>query len=136
MWFFSRQTTEILQQMNNLLLSEICVSSSLNSDSHLPIETRPVPAFAEILDLLGLILIESDSSSKELCHRALSLSGRRMRTEHSFCRMVARLMCCSGNKSRMEETNEQHVSGFQIAFLETNESFCLPRSISFLINPP
>ena len=59
--------------MNNLLPSEICVSSSLNSDSHLPIETRPVPAFAEILDLLGLILVESDSSSKELCHRALCL---------------------------------------------------------------
>ena len=36
----------------------------------------------------------------------------------------------------MEEMNEQHVSGFQIAFLETNESFCLPSSISFLINPP
>lgn len=64
------------------------------------------------------------------------LSGRKMRIEHNFCKTADRLICCSGNKSWMEKTNEQHVSAFQISFLEMNESFCFPRSISFLMNSP
>lgn len=58
-----------------------------------------------------------------------SLSGRKTRIKYNFCQTAERLMCCSENKSRMEKMNEQHVSGFQISFLEMNESFCLPSSI-------
>jgi len=65
-----------------------------------------------------------------------SLSGRKMGIKYNFCKTAERLMCCSEKKSQMEEMNEQHVSGFQISFLEMNESFRFPSSISFLMKSP
>lgn len=81
------------------------------------------------LDLLSEITIPKSSAT-------VPYLRKKDRPKHNFCKTAERFICCSGNKSCMEEMNEQHVSGFQISFLEMNESFCFPSSISFLANSP